>query len=324
MAAFGGLSLRELPPLERWLRPILESDVGTIYASPFFWLLLGLVLVLERLIPAQRGQRVLSTGLLQDSLYFVLITGFRIGILSFYVKFLALAYERYLSFLTVDSLAAWPAWARLIIAVLVSDFLGWLHHVVRHKVALFWHFHTIHHSQREINVLTDVRYHPLEYLVTQTLQFLPLFMLRNAFPVALAYVFFHQWYTKLYHANLRSNFGPLRYLLVTPQSHRIHHSIEPSHRDRNFGVIFAIWDQLFGTHYPGCDEYPETGIADEGFPYADAYRPASALSSLGEQLAYPFRAIRDRRRARRRPAAPLLGRVPGEGGVRSTPLNGAP
>jgi sterol desaturase/sphingolipid hydroxylase (fatty acid hydroxylase superfamily) len=56
-------------------------------------------------------------------------------------------------------------------------------------------------------------------------------------------------------------------MLVTPQSHRVHHSVMLQHRDTNFGSLFSIWDYLFGTQYRGYNEYPETGIEDETFPY---------------------------------------------------------
>jgi sterol desaturase/sphingolipid hydroxylase (fatty acid hydroxylase superfamily) len=98
---------------------------------------------------------------------------------------------------------------------------------------------------------------------------------------------FTLWYTRLYHANIRSNFGPLKHVLVTPQSHRIHHSIEPRHQDRNFSVILTVWDRLFGTLYPSYDEYPQTGVADVEF--------GTGLRGLLAEFAYPFRAAVRRR-----------------------------
>jgi sterol desaturase/sphingolipid hydroxylase (fatty acid hydroxylase superfamily) len=102
-----------------------------------------------------------------------------------------------------------------------------------------------------------------------------------------------RWYTRFYHGNIRTNLGPLRYVLVTPQSHRIHHSIEPRHLDTNFGALFSIWDRLFGTQYRGHDEYPETGIADAAFPHEAKGDLRSLLVTPLAQMAYPLR----RRRA---------------------------
>jgi sterol desaturase/sphingolipid hydroxylase (fatty acid hydroxylase superfamily) len=205
------------------------------------------------------------------------------------VKLLQSLYDATLAFLTLHSVASWPGWLKAATAIGLSDFLAWFHHWVRHKVPLFWRLHAVHHSQPELNLFTDVRYHPLEYLVSQTILFLPIFMFQAAFPVALGYSFFHQWYTKFYHCNLRTNLGPLRYLLVTPQSHRVHHSVRVEHRDANFGVIFSIWDRLFGTQHADAAVYPETGIDDPSFPRDRGISGWSLLRDPWRQFLYPLR-----------------------------------
>lgn len=267
---------------------INDSQAADVYTSAWFWLMLAAILVVERCVPVRTGQPVLSAAFRHDALYFLLTGLVRVTVLAVYVGLLKTVYARHLGFLTIEAVGTWPAAARLGVAILVTDFLAWFHHWVRHRVPLFWRFHTVHHSQKELNFFTDVRYHPVEYVVTQTVQFLPLLMLQNAFPVALAYSFAHQWYTKFYHANVRLNLGPLRYLLVTPQSHRVHHSILPEHTDKNFGVIFSIWDRMFGTQCPDARTYPETGISDDRFPAEGRCAVQAHLGLLWRQLAYPF------------------------------------
>jgi sterol desaturase/sphingolipid hydroxylase (fatty acid hydroxylase superfamily) len=273
------------------LRPLREPDVVDVYLNPLLWLLFGAIPVLEWRFPAKSPQPILSVGFLQDAVYFAISTVFRVGVLSFYVAALRLFYDRYLAFLTIEGLVGQPLTVRALLMILVTDLLAWLHHYVRHRVVAFWHFHTVHHSQRQMNLFTDVRVHPVERVVAQTIQFVPLMMIEQSFPVLTAYVLFHQWYTKLYHANIRGNFGPLRYLLVTPQSHRIHHSFDPRHYNRNFGVIFSIWDHLFGTQYRRYDEYPDTGLPDADFPYEQAGGTSGLLRSTMSQLIYPFRLL---------------------------------
>src|SRR5262249_2339003 len=151
------------------------------------------------------------------------------------------------SFLTVHALDHFPQMARLALAILLADLLAWTQHWVKHKVPWFWQIHAVHHSQREINVFTDYRFHYFEYLISRPIVMLPLMMLGIDTPKIFAYTLFVAWYPRLYHANIRSNFGFLRYVFVTPQSHRIHHSIEKQHADKNFGLIFSFWDRLFGT-----------------------------------------------------------------------------
>ena len=138
-------------------------------------------------------------------------------------------------------------------------------------------------------MFTDLRIHPVEHLVALTIRFVPVMVLGLSKPEIFNLALITLWYTRFIHANVRTNLGPLRHVLVTPQFHRIHHSIEPRHRDQNFGVIFSFWDRLFGTVYPGCDEYPATGIADEDFPHETSYR--EILTAPFKQLAYPFRRI---------------------------------
>jgi sterol desaturase/sphingolipid hydroxylase (fatty acid hydroxylase superfamily) len=79
--------------------------------------------------------------------------------------------------------------------------------------------------------------------------------------------------------------------LVTPQSHRIHHSIEPEHQDKNFGSLFSIWDFMFGTQVTAWRDYPETGIADQAFPHETSGDIASLLLMPIRQMIYPLRQI---------------------------------
>jgi len=174
---------------------------------------------------------------------------------------------------------------------LVGDFVFWVTHIVRHKVQLLWHFHAVHHSQKELNFLTEYRVHPVDDAFIYTIGFIPIFMFEHSFITIVAIVWIRHWHTRIYHSNIRSNFGILRYILVTPQSHRIHHSIEPEHRDKNYGLTFSIWDYMFGTQYKGYDEYPDTGIEEHLFPFEQGRSKWDTLGVLLEQLLYPFRAI---------------------------------
>ena len=92
----------------------------------------------------------------------------------------------------------------------------------------------------------------------------------------------------IYHSNLRTNYGWLRYVLVTPQSHRIHHSTLPEHHNMNYGVNLSIWDHLFGTQYRNYDDYPVTGLGDELFPHETSMHPLALAESFTAQLLYPF------------------------------------
>jgi sterol desaturase/sphingolipid hydroxylase (fatty acid hydroxylase superfamily) len=147
-----------------------------------------------------------------------------------------------------------------------------------------------------MNLFTDLRVHSVEYLIAQTIMFIPLFMFPLDYPTIMGYGAFMIWYTRLIHANVRTNFGPLGLVFVSPQYHRIHHSIEFRHRDKNFGVITTIWDRLFGTIYPARDEYPQTGVDGVVFSL-ERMTPRAWAVSLFDQLIYPFKQLWRRKKA---------------------------
>jgi sterol desaturase/sphingolipid hydroxylase (fatty acid hydroxylase superfamily) len=163
--------------------------------------------------------------------------------------------------------------------------------VIQHKVPWFWHFHVVHHSQRDLNLFTDYRYHVFEYVVKQTVYFIPLMMFGIPQAEIVGLSLFLVWHARLYHGNIKANFGPLRYIIVTPQSHRIHHSVEELHRDRNFGAFLSIWDWMFGTQHPGHLEYPDTGVGDKTFPHEKSISVVSLFLTPIAQMIYPFRVI---------------------------------
>jgi sterol desaturase/sphingolipid hydroxylase (fatty acid hydroxylase superfamily) len=264
---------------------------------PIFWFGFGAILLLERLYPAKPDQPTFSAGFAQDAVWFFVQPVLAAVITVTLATFLERVYRGHLSFLTIGALGHLPAWILFAWAVLLTDFLKWFHHWLRHKVPALWEFHAVHHSQRQMNLFTDLRYHMVEYLVSRSVKTFPLLALAADAPTVYSFSLFYAWYTRLYHANIRTSLGPLRYLMVTPQSHRVHHSIDPKHRDMNFGVLFTFWDWMFGTQYRGWNEYPDTGVADERFPQETTVRGLALLRTPLRQHVYPFLALH--RKARR-------------------------
>jgi len=285
-------SLQELPLLAVLLAPFGNYISGekALYSPLAYFCLLSLVAVLELRVPARR-QPLLTPGVFQDTVWYAGSLLFRITFLGAWSAMLYGLYHRHLDFLTIESAADWHPLARFTAAVLVTDFARWLGHLIAHKVPLFWQFHAVHHSQRNLNLFTDARVHPVDRMVAGTIKFVPLLMFDNVFPVIMAWAVFETVYPKFYHANVRLNFGPLRYLLVTPQSHRVHHGVDPEFRDRNFGFTFSLWDRIFGTQHPDHNVYPETGIDDQSYPHEVAAGPLALLKTFIAQLIYPFRKI---------------------------------
>jgi sterol desaturase/sphingolipid hydroxylase (fatty acid hydroxylase superfamily) len=208
-------------------------------------------------------------------------------ILVFYVGYLTHFYQQHFSNLTI-TLSQSPGWIRFLVALLLVDFLYWLQHYCNHKVPLFWQFHALHHSQKEINFFTDFRYHVVEYVVRYTFIIVPFLVLKIEPPVILAYVIFSKCYSHFYHGNIHTSMGPFKYVLVTPQSHRVHHSLQPEHRDKNFGAILSIWDFMLGTQCKTFTVYPDTGIPDAAFPHEQKVGLRSLLMTPLAQLLHPF------------------------------------
>lgn len=263
-----------------------------VFLNPVFYLGVAVVFALEQLVPVNPRQATFSVGMIHDFAAWFTIDGFlRTATVPIYLGLIKAFYDGYLGFLTFDFTLSWSWTTKAAVAFVVADFLNWLHHLIRHKVIVFWYFHMIHHSQKEMNLFTDLRVHGVERLITKPIVFLPLFALQLDGMTVVGLVLAQEWYSRAYHANIRSNYGFLKYFMVTPQSHRIHHSVEPRHRDKNFGVVFSIWDRLFGTLYANYDEYPETGVDDPRFPMEDRATLVGILQAYWRQLVFPFRLI---------------------------------
>jgi len=262
-----------------------------VWSSPQLWALLAVAFLWERWRPANPNQPLFSRGMGQDLLWFNLDIAINVALIPAVAGVIHLLYNGLTGGVQFPIAAHWPVWAQVLLTTFVVDLLFFLRHWMVHKVEPFWYFHSIHHSQRELNVFTDRRQHTVEHFVEQVFVFLPAFFLglRPYSVMTLsAVLWFH---TFLIHGNIRTNFGWLGEVFISPQYHRVHHSIEPRHRDKNFGTIITLWDRLFGTYYPGRDEYPATGVEDVVFVPPGSLKPQAWLADMGRQLWHPFQRL---------------------------------
>ena len=140
-----------------------------------------------------------------------------------------------------------------------ASFLAYWSHRAFHQGWL-WNFHRFHHSATDMNPLGQHRNHPMQHAITGGLFALPSLMIKvdPAYIVVLGLI--HQTHQLVTHSNIRSDWGWFgRWVLVSPAAHRLHHSIEVRHHDRNFADDLIIWDRLFGTW---CDD--SAGVTDLG------------------------------------------------------------
>lgn len=153
-----------------------------------------------------------------------------------------------------------------LIAILIStaifDFFYYWMHRTQHTNAILWQEHLLHHSDEHVNVTTSGRSHILEPLLFAAFITTPTAIL-FAVPAATVTVIalLPTVWAYMVHANIKISFGPLWWLLASPQYHRLHHSVEERHFNKNYAVWFPIWDIIFGTVYkPEPGEYPRTGV----------------------------------------------------------------
>lgn len=156
----------------------------------------------------------------------------------------------------------WGTLAQLALFAAAYDFFYYWWHRAQHAFPALWALHELHHSERALNVTSAVRHHWFDETVRPLVVLLPLSLLLTFSPVAFPYIAmaFAAW-PLFIHMNIRWRLGAARYLLVSPQYHRIHHSTQSEHFNKNFGAFTPLWDMLFGTvHFGDKDTYPPTGI----------------------------------------------------------------
>ncbi len=258
---------------------------------PGFGVFILVLWVLQWRYPARRQERMIHPGLAQDLAWFLLSPVLTVTVVSAYLAALGAGVSAVLGSWNLNMVPTLGAWRVAVLALVVGDFLGLVSHWMHHRIPTLWQFHAVHHSQRRMNVLSDNRQHVVETLVSATIAFLPARALGLDSSLAATLALSTVYVSAFIHTNIRTNLGLLRYVFISPQAHRVHHSIEPQHYDTNFGTLFSWWDYLFGTHHPDDESYPATGILDPAFPMERSANPALIFSTWTAQTLYPFRVL---------------------------------
>lgn len=144
-----------------------------------------------------------------------------------------------------------PYWWAFVLSVIALDFAIYLQHVMFHAVPLLWRLHRVHHADADIDVTTGARFHPIEILLSMLIKFAAIAVLGAPAAAVLVFEVLLNATAMFNHANLRLRESAdrfLRLILVTPETHRIHHSMEVAETNSNFGFNLPWWDRLFGTY----------------------------------------------------------------------------
>ncbi len=166
------------------------------------------------------------------------------------------------------NLVALPVWLEWIIAIIVLDWVIWAQHLITHKVPILWRLHRVHHSDVEMDATTAIRFHPLEIIFSVFVKSAAILLLGPAAAAVVVFEALVNGSALFNHANFNLP-KPLDVLVrstfVTPDMHRVHHSVHRQETDSNYGFFLSIWDRIFGTYTAqprdGHDEM-EIGLAE--------------------------------------------------------------
>ncbi len=144
-----------------------------------------------------------------------------------------------------------PGWVAFIVAVVVLDLVIYLQHVLFHAVPALWRLHRMHHADLDIDVTTGLRFHPVEIVLSMGLKLAVVAVLGPPAAAVLVFEVLLNGTEMFNHSNIRIPLGldrVLRLIVVTPDMHRVHHSVIPQETNSNFGFNLPWWDRLFGTY----------------------------------------------------------------------------
>ncbi|MDX5362630.1 MAG: sterol desaturase family protein [Pseudazoarcus pumilus] len=185
-----------------------------------------------------------------------------------------------------------PVWLAVVLAVIALDFVIWLQHVLVHAVPVLWRLHRVHHADLDYDVTTGGRFHPLEIVLSMLIKFAAIALLGAPVVAVVIFEVLLNATSMFNHGNLRLPAGldrVLRWFVVTPDMHRVHHSVHPDETNSNYGFNLPWWDRLFGTYRArprdghegmtiGLHEYRDPQVADRlpgmlMIPFRDGRRP---------------------------------------------------
>lgn len=246
--------------------------------NPTAFLIAALVFVpLERMTALYREQKIFRKHWKND-LIFVVINKIiiKLAMISIFGLFLGSVYNLIPANMH-ESILSQPIWLQIVEIMIISDTGYYMAHRAFHEIPVLWRFHSIHHSVEEMDWVAAHRIHPVDQIIAQVASLLPVFALGFSGPAIVIYAFIFQYQTLLIHSNTRISFGPLKWVLASPQFHHWHHGDQPEAYNKNYAAQLPFLDMIFGTfHLPG-NKMPKRYGIHEKLP-----------TVYHKQLIYPF------------------------------------
>jgi sterol desaturase/sphingolipid hydroxylase (fatty acid hydroxylase superfamily) len=144
-----------------------------------------------------------------------------------------------------------PTWLAVVISLVVLDLTIWAQHVAFHRIPVLWRLHRMHHSDVDFDVTTGFRFHPIEIALSMGIKMGLVVVLGAPGAAVVLFEVILNGMAMFNHGNVRLPAAAdrlLRQVVVTPDMHRVHHSVHPSETNSNFGFNLSVWDRLFGTY----------------------------------------------------------------------------
>lgn len=250
--------------------------------------LIGVILVVERVRPAQR-RPLFARGHRQDVLYAILNVSLVVPLMTALTLSFVEVTRRAFPWIVLPHMGLVPRGIVIAVIFVLMDWLNWYVHLANHRVRMLWRFHELHHSQEDMNALTVFRTHPFLH-VSYLVALIPGVVLLANGAVSSSVLIAYGVFVAFAHSNTNLDFGPLRRIFVSPNYHRIHHRRDAA-QDVNLGFAFSIWDQLASRAvFP--DETTigiDTGLPGRPLTVEHSGPRARYLHALGAQLVGPFR-----------------------------------
>jgi sterol desaturase/sphingolipid hydroxylase (fatty acid hydroxylase superfamily) len=179
-----------------------------------------------------------------------------------------------------------PTVVALLLSVMIMDFIIYLQHVLVHAVPTLWRVHRVHHADLDYDVTTGARFHPIEIILSMLIKFATIVVFGPPVVAVIIFEVLLNATAMFNHGNIRLPKGidrVLRWLVVTPDMHRVHHSVEDDEANSNFGFNLPWWDRLFGTYR----DQPRGG--HQGMTLGiHQYRDPQQVDQLPGMLTLPF------------------------------------
>jgi len=180
-----------------------------------------------------------------------------------------------------------PVWLAAVVAIVIMDLVIYIQHVMVHAIPVLWRLHRVHHADPDYDVTTGSRFHTLEIILSMGIKFCTIVLLGPPVFAVIIFEIILNATAMFNHGNIRLNTNldkVLRLFIVTPDMHRVHHSVEDDETNSNFGFSLPWWDRLFGTYR----DQPRAG--HEGMTIGiHKFKDVKQVSWITGMLTLPFK-----------------------------------